>query len=215
MTKQRKRAVPQRADATPAFFARLTPLQQDLVCVAALFLLAIPSSSVESFSSNAAFATEGDTAAAFSYQHAGDRIAQRKASTCSGCPFFFSGMPTFGNVAYVPHNVSYLQNVRRPDLNLLLPERKMDLAGRLLLSGRGIHVPVDARAEVLPHPGAPRRAHLHARPLQYRSCQRRPWIQTDGAHLPAARLHADPSALRAAEHPQLRTPHRRHRHARC
>src|SRR4030042_382807 len=24
-------------------------------------------------------------------------------------PYFFSGMPTFGNVAYLPHNVSYSQ----------------------------------------------------------------------------------------------------------
>ncbi|HSQ74955.1 MAG TPA: hypothetical protein VLT13_05335, partial [Bacteroidota bacterium] len=74
MTKQRKRAVPQRASGTSAFFARLTPLQQDLVCVAALFLLAfIVFRGI--ILDNAAFSTEGDTAAWSSYQTAGNRIA--------------------------------------------------------------------------------------------------------------------------------------------
>ena len=118
MTKQRKRAVPQRASATPAFFARLTPLQQDLVCVAALFLLAfIVFRGI--ILDDAAFATEADTAAAYSYQQLGQRITAAEGVDVIWMPNFFSGMPTFGNVAYVPHDVSYIQHIVQRVLNVL------------------------------------------------------------------------------------------------
>ena len=42
----------------------------------------------------------------------------RKASDVLWMPYFFSGMPTFGNVAYAPHNVSYLQKIVIPVVNL-------------------------------------------------------------------------------------------------
>lgn len=118
MTKQRKRAVPQRASATPAFFARLTPLQQDLVCVAALFLLAfIVFRGI--ILDDASFATEADTAAAISWQEVGNHIAKAEGVDVIWMPNFFSGMPTFGNVAYVPHDVSYIQHIVQRVLNLL------------------------------------------------------------------------------------------------
>ena len=42
-------------------------------------------------------------------------------------PNFFSGMPTFGNVAYIPHDVSYVQYILQRVLNLLSPEWQMDM----------------------------------------------------------------------------------------
>ncbi len=69
--------------------------------------------------SNAAFASEGDTAAALSYAHVGAGIASSEGVDVLWMPYFFSGMPTFGNVAYLPHNVSYVQTWLVSILNYL------------------------------------------------------------------------------------------------
>lgn len=102
----------------PAFLAKLTPLQRDLLSVAFLYILTLVVFRGIVFD-NAAFSTEGDTAAALSYSHAGNVIAESEGIDVLWMPAFFSGMPTFGNVAYVPHNVSYVQTVIQTVLNLL------------------------------------------------------------------------------------------------
>jgi len=68
---------------------------------------------------NAAFQSGGDTAAAISYAEAGNRIAQAEGVDVLWMPSFFSGMPTFGNVAYLSHDVSYIQKYLQPVLNFL------------------------------------------------------------------------------------------------
>lgn len=100
-----------------AFLARWTPLQRDLLCVALLYVLTVVLFRGIVFN-NAAFSSEGDTAASLSYTEAGTKLANAEHTDILWMPNFFSGMPTFGNVAYIPHNVSYLQTVVQYTLNL-------------------------------------------------------------------------------------------------
>jgi hypothetical protein len=98
-------------------FASLSPTTQDLLCVAFLYIITLVLFRGIVFE-NAAFASEGDTAAALSYAHAGDAIKATEGVDVLWMPFFFSGMPTFGNVAYVPHDVNYLQSIAVKALNI-------------------------------------------------------------------------------------------------
>jgi hypothetical protein len=100
------------------FFSTLSPLKQDLLCLAALYIVTIVLFRGIIFQ-NAAFSAEGDTAAASSYAEAGNRIAAAEGVDVLWMPYFFSGMPTFGNVAYLPHDVNYLQKVVSFILNFL------------------------------------------------------------------------------------------------
>ena len=106
------------ARSTPAPFTSLSPLVQDLLCVGFLYAVTLILFRGIVFD-NAAFASEGDTAASLSYVHAGDQIASTEGVDVLWMPYFFSGMPTFGNVAYLPHNVSYVQTAVQWILNLL------------------------------------------------------------------------------------------------
>ena len=117
MTKQHRKQPARVQSEGPAFLARLTTFQRDLLCIALLYVITLGLFRGIVFD-NAAFATEGDTAAALSYTHAGDRIAEAEGVDVLWMPYFFSGMPTFGNVAYAPHDVSYLQKITIPVLNL-------------------------------------------------------------------------------------------------
>jgi len=118
MTKHPKRATPRKATVETSLFARFTPFQQDLLCVALLYVLILIVFRGIIFN-NAAFSTEGDTAAALSYAHAGNRIAETEGVDVLWIPIFFSGMPTFGSVSYTPHDVSYVQSILQRVLNFL------------------------------------------------------------------------------------------------
>jgi len=118
MTKHHRRQPPRVQSAEPAFLARLTSLQRDLLCVAVLYILTLVVFRGIIFN-NAAFSTESDTAASLSYTYAGQKIEQAEGVDVLWMPGFFSGLPTFGNVAYIPHNVSYLQTIVQRVLNLL------------------------------------------------------------------------------------------------
>ena len=118
MTKHHRKQPPRVQSVEPAFLARLTSLQRDLLCVAVLYILTLVVFRGIIFN-NAAFSTESDTAASLSYTHVGQRIEQSEGVDALWMPGFFSGLPTFGNVAYIPHNVSYLQTVVQRVLNLL------------------------------------------------------------------------------------------------
>jgi hypothetical protein len=98
-------------------FGKFSPLTQDLLCVALLYVITLFVFRGIIFG-NAAFASQGDTSAAASYAHAGEMIRQAEGVDVLWMPFFFSGMPTFGNVAYIPHDVNYLQTVVTSVLNL-------------------------------------------------------------------------------------------------
>ncbi len=115
MAKERKHQPKQKP--LPSLLGAQWSLQRDLLCVALLYVLTLALFRGIIFD-NAAFATEGDTAAALSYSRAGDRIAETEGVDVLWMPSFFSGMPTFGNVAYAPHDVSYLQKIAVPVLDL-------------------------------------------------------------------------------------------------
>src|SRR5512135_2361519 len=99
-------------------FENLSPLTQDLLALLVLYVLCLIVFRGIIFD-NAAFAAGGDTAAALSYQHAGQQLEKAEGVDILWMPYFFSGMPTFGNVAFVPHNISYLQTALQWLLNLL------------------------------------------------------------------------------------------------
>ena len=93
-------------------------MTRDVLCVLFLYIVTLVLFRSIVFE-NAAFASEGDTAAALSYAHAGNAIKQAEGVDVVWMPYFFSGMPTFGNVAFVPHDVSYAQKVVVAVLHLL------------------------------------------------------------------------------------------------
>jgi hypothetical protein len=93
---------------TDSWFSRLSPLRQDLLCIAFLYVVLLVLFRGIIFS-NALFAAEGDTANAQAFMKAGDHIKATEGVDPLWMPYIFGGMPTFGNVAYVPHDVSYGQ----------------------------------------------------------------------------------------------------------
>lgn len=110
MTKVKKSAPhqPKKPAPSTSVFSSLSPTARDILCV--LFLYAVTLFLFRGIIfDNAAFASEGDTAAALSYQHAGLHILETEGVDPLWMPYFFSGMPTFGNVAFLPHDVSYAQ----------------------------------------------------------------------------------------------------------
>jgi len=112
--KERRHRAPEAASP----FASLAPWVQDLLCIGFLYAVTLILFRGIVFD-NAAFAAAGDTAASMSYTHAGQELARTEGVDVVWMPYFFSGMPTFGCVAFVPHNVSYLQTILQALLNLL------------------------------------------------------------------------------------------------
>lgn len=116
MARQRKH--PGRKAETSSLLSSLSPGQQDLLSLLFLFVLTLILFRGIVFT-NGAFSTGGDTAAAAAFHHAGETIQETEGVDPQWMPYFFSGMPTFGNVAYVPHDVSYVQYVGLTILKLL------------------------------------------------------------------------------------------------
>jgi hypothetical protein len=105
-------------EATASPLSRLSPLTQDILCVVLLYAVTLIVFRGIVFE-NAAFASQGDTATWLSYKHVGEQIERTEGVDAIWMPYFFSGMPTFGNVAFVPHNVSYIQTAVQWALNFL------------------------------------------------------------------------------------------------
>ncbi len=105
-------------NAAAQWFSRLSALQQDLLAIAFLYVVALVLFGGIVFN-NAAFSSAGDTATATAYIKAGDHLKETEGVDPLWMPYIFSGMPTFGNVAYVPHNVSYVQVVTLAILKFL------------------------------------------------------------------------------------------------
>lgn len=116
MAKARKSSARQESQRT-SFFSNLSPTKQDLLCIGFLYLITLVMFRGIIFR-DAAFADSGDTATALSYAHAGEQIKEAEGVDVLWMPYFFSGMPTFGNVAYVPHNVNYLETIVVKVLNI-------------------------------------------------------------------------------------------------
>ncbi len=102
----------------PSALSSMSPLRKDIVSVVFLYAITLFLFRGIVFQ-NAAFEVGGDTAASLSYSKAGDDIASTEHVDPVWMPYFFSGMPTFGNMAYIPHNVSYIQTAAIKILNLL------------------------------------------------------------------------------------------------
>lgn len=100
------------------WFSSLDERWQTVICIVLLYLSCLVLFRAIVFEGKA-FQAGGDTAAAQSYTHAGQMIEQQEDEDVLWMPFFFSGMPTFGNVAYIPHDVSYVQRIGMEVLNVL------------------------------------------------------------------------------------------------
>lgn len=98
-----------RAPERPSGLAALQPWKQDAIAILVLYLLTLVVFRAIVFD-RAAFAESGDTAAAVAYEQVAKRIQTDDGITdVLWAPYFFSGMPTFGNFAIVPRAVSYAQ----------------------------------------------------------------------------------------------------------
>ena len=108
MSKQRKHQHPRDPERVSGA-ARLQPWKRDGIAILALYILTLVVFRAIVFD-RAAFAEAGDTAAAVAYEQVAKRIqADDGITDVLWAPYFFSGMPTFGNFAIVPRAVSYAQ----------------------------------------------------------------------------------------------------------
>jgi hypothetical protein len=112
-----KQQHPHAAHAKASWLSGLTPTTRDLLCVVLIYLVSVLVFR-EIILKNMAFSSEGDTIATTSIQRAGDELRQTEGEDVLWMPYFFSGMPTFGNLAYY-RDVSYLQQYAVKILNLL------------------------------------------------------------------------------------------------
>ncbi len=117
MSKHRHPKAAAHKDAA-SWTAGLSPATRDILCIVILYLVSVLVFR-EIIFGNMAFSSEGDTIAALSYQRSGASLQQSEGEDVLWMPFFFSGMPTFGNLAFIPHDVSYIQHYAVKALNLL------------------------------------------------------------------------------------------------
>ncbi|MBP1655085.1 MAG: hypothetical protein H6Q28_1641, partial [Bacteroidetes bacterium] len=108
MSKHRRQQHPREPERASGL-AALQPWKQDAIAILALYFLTLIVFRAIVFD-GAAFAEAGDTAAAVAYEQVAKRIqAEDGITDVLWAPYFFSGMPTFGNFAIVPRVVSYAQ----------------------------------------------------------------------------------------------------------
>lgn len=100
----------------------LSPLVQDILSIVVLYTIALIVFHGIVFD-DTAFSTQADTAASLSYSHTGLELQKAEGVDAVWMPGFFSGMPTFGNVAFIPHNVNYVQWATVSILNYLFMNR--------------------------------------------------------------------------------------------
>ncbi len=118
-----KRVSPPREQKQSGWFSSLSPTKQDLLCIGFLYLITLVLFRGIVFD-DGAFATGGDTANAVTIAKVGNDLKESEGVDILWMPQFFSGMPTFGNVHYLPHDVSYAQKVVVTVLDLLYLNRK-------------------------------------------------------------------------------------------
>lgn len=108
MSKHRKHQHARESER-PSGPAALQPWKQDGIAILALYIVTLVVFRAIVFD-KAAFAESGDTAAAVAYEQVAKRIQTDDGITdVLWAPYFFGGMPTFGNFAIVPRAVSYAQ----------------------------------------------------------------------------------------------------------
>lgn len=101
----------------------MSPFKKDLLCIGFLYLVTLVLFRGIVFDDKA-FSNAGDTANALTWAKVGDDIKKNEGVDPLWMPNFFSGMPTFGNVHYIPHDVSYLQKVLVTLLDFLYLDQK-------------------------------------------------------------------------------------------
>ncbi len=113
-SKQQRRS----ASAPATVLDSFSPTVRDLLSIALLYLLAFVVFR-EVILNDMAFSSQGDTIAAITYGHAGTVLQEKEGRDVLWMPFFFSGMPTFGNLAFLPHDVNYIQRILTKILMLI------------------------------------------------------------------------------------------------
>lgn len=106
------------APAASSPLDRFSSLQLDLLSLAFLYVITLVLFRGIVFQ-NAVFSTEGDTLTALAYEQAGNAVREAEQVDPLWTPYIFSGMPSFGNVMYIPHTVSYVQTGLHAVLKLL------------------------------------------------------------------------------------------------
>src|SRR5712692_1101648 len=98
MPKEKKIARPARTDGQTWFDKFSTP-KKDFFCIALLYALVLALFHGIVFN-NMVFTTEGDTAAALSWAHAGTHLEETEHIEPLWFPYIFSGMPSFASLGY-------------------------------------------------------------------------------------------------------------------
>ncbi|MDP2209417.1 MAG: YfhO family protein [Bacteroidota bacterium] len=93
-----------------SWFDNLSDLKKDFISIGIIFLLVVILFNQIIFK-NQIFSDAGDTAAAHAWAKAGEYLQHKEGQIPLWFPQIFSGMPGFGSLASIPHNVSYLQTV--------------------------------------------------------------------------------------------------------
>ena len=149
----------------PSGLATLQPWKQDGIAILALYIITLILFRAIVFD-KAAFAEAGDTAAAVAYEQVAKRIQTDDGITdVLWVPYFFSGMPTFGNFAIVPRAVSYAQQAMVWLLDFFYLKGPWTWLVVFYFPGRRLHVRRRQTAGVSSSCGVFRRHRLHARPL--------------------------------------------------
>ncbi len=91
-----------------SWFDNLSDLKKDFISIGIIFLLVVILFNQIIFK-NQIFSDAGDTAAAHAWAKAGEYLQQKEGQIPLWFPQIFSGMPGFGSLASIPHNVSYIQ----------------------------------------------------------------------------------------------------------
>lgn len=102
---------------------RSTP-RKDLLCVFLLYLLVFLLFN-KIVLRNMIFSDAGDTAAAHSWQTAGKFLQEAEQIETQWLPYPFSGMPSFGSLAYIPRDINYLQTLVQSIGTLLFLKTEM------------------------------------------------------------------------------------------
>ena len=91
-------------------FSGMSEMKRDLIFVGLLYLIMLVLFNKIAFD-NMMFADSGDTASAQSWSVAGNHIKETENVDPLWIPYAFSGMPGLGSLAYIPHDVSFIQVV--------------------------------------------------------------------------------------------------------
>lgn len=121
--KQPSRQQSQRREK-PSWFGKLSIPKKDLLCVLVLYLLVVLLFN-KIVLRNMIFSDAGDTAAAHSWQTAGKLLQEAEQIETQWLPYPFSGMPSFGALAYIPRNINYLQTLIQSIGTLLFLKAEM------------------------------------------------------------------------------------------